>query len=71
MTICSLCGATIRATATDPVVTAPSLGKGAFHYACAFRVWNGIQDETPPEQDPIDEVADLAMRYRNTCCGEE
>lgn len=69
-TNCSACSTIIRGTVADPIVSAPSLGRGVMHMECAQRVWRGIRVTEPPTRDPIDEVADLAIAaYRNTCCG--
>lgn len=44
MTQCEACHVAVKASANDPVVTASSLGRGAFHYACAKRRWREIAE---------------------------
>jgi hypothetical protein len=63
--ICARCGTTIRATSADPVISAPSLGKGFYHSVCADRQWQGSTDTSPPSQDAIDEIAELALGILN------
>jgi hypothetical protein len=59
--ICERCGYPIRATVADPVISAPSLGRGFFHEQCAAKQWCGNDDTNPPEVDDIDEIADCAL----------
>jgi len=61
MHVCARCGRGIRATAVDPVVSAPSLGKGLYHAECAERQWRGSANTNPPTEDEIDAIADLAI----------
>ena len=59
--ICERCGHPIRATVADPVISAPSLGRGFFHEQCAAKQWRGDNNTEPPEVETIDEIADHAL----------
>lgn len=41
--ICECCGKYIGGTWKDPVISCPSLGKGAYHYDCAQLVWEELK----------------------------
>lgn len=37
--VCACCGKAIIGTYRDPVISAPTLGKGCYHFECANLVW--------------------------------
>lgn len=42
--VCACCGKYIGGTHSDPVISAPSLGKGAYHYECAMLTWKFLKE---------------------------
>jgi hypothetical protein len=41
--VCECCNKAIHGDHTDPVISAPSLGKGNYHFECAIAVWEELK----------------------------
>jgi len=44
-TLCSWCKLYIIGSVKDPVISAPTLGKGTYHWSCAQEKWRGLKEE--------------------------
>lgn len=49
--ICSHCKKSIAGSVKDPVISAPSLGKGAYHTGCADLLWKKMKEEENAEEE--------------------
>lgn len=47
--MCSVCEKYILGTHEDPVISAPSLGRGLYHYDCAMLVWSELRKKENDE----------------------
>jgi hypothetical protein len=43
--LCAHCQKYIAGTVKDPVISAPSLGTGVYHYKCAVEIWKQQKSE--------------------------